>query len=314
MCVTMSPRPRLIYTVTIFTLLMMLPLVAASSTTIQYTLDSSGLDARLGAFGLFLRGSHSPHYTYYDIVENNTDYHVLFVRMFEYTDSNHDGVYTQSADTPIGPVISLQSGIWVFSNFVTQEESGDVVKLDFQLTSLSGTFYPQQPELQLTLVNHLNVSNNASLKFDIILSGWEWHNSNNSLALGIVLSMGQHSTGQMNRPTVHPGSGNVSFGNGYLLYPSVAQVDSKNVGVNVSVNGANPQNNGEQVYFCFPYFSDTLEYDPTIGLFDISSVTTTQPSTPPGQPPLFDIPRIAVIGIGVTVVIVIAVKFQSDHH
>ncbi|MBD3407985.1 MAG: hypothetical protein GF411_17830 [Candidatus Lokiarchaeota archaeon] len=307
-------RPISVCTIAVLTLLVSLSWAAASPFGIDYTLDATGLDVRNGSFGLFLMGSQSPHYRFYDIVENTTDYHVLFVRMFEYTDTNSDGGYTHDSDVVVGSVIALQSGTWTFSNFVTQEESGEVVQLDFELASSPGSFGPQQPSLQIVLVNHIEVSKNASLKFDVILSGWNWHNTNNSLAVGIVISIGQHSSGQLNRPTVATGAGNVSFDNGYLSYPSTAEVSSQTVGVTASVNGANPQNNGEQIYFCFPYFNETLTYDPTIGLIEISSITTTPTSPTPTSPPsLFDSTRILAVGVGVTIIIAIVVKTQSNN-
>lgn len=288
-------------------LLLLVQGVRGSPGGIDYSLGPQGLEMTNGAFSLSLTGGQGPHYTFFDNVENETEYHLKLIRAFEYLDENHDGVYTAADDTSINPSVSLQTGSWSFGGFVSEQSSGEISSFQFNLSSVGG-FAPHQPELNIELQNQITIENANALKFGITLEGWSWSRGDSSLA--IVMALGSGGRGQqMTRPSVSHSSGNLTFGNGFFSYASDIRYGSNQSTLNASLGGAMPQDEGEQFFLCFPNFGEeTLQCDPLIGLIQGSVIPTTSTTT---SFQLLDTERFLLVAGGVTVVLLIIILTNS---
>jgi hypothetical protein len=293
----------------LFSIMMLLLLVQGVRGTpegIDYSLGPQGFEMTNGAFSLSLTGNQGPHYIFFDNLENETEYHLKMIRVFEYLDDNHDDVYT-AADTAINPSTSLQTSTWSFGGFVSEQSSGEISTLQFNLSSIGG-FSPHQPQLNIEIQNQITVQNANALKFGITLEGWSWSRGDSNLA--IVMALGSGGRGQqMQRPSVSHSSGNLTFGNGFFSYASDIQYGTNQAQLNASLGGAMPQGEGEQFFLCFPHFGDeTLECDPLLGLIQGSVIPTTTTTT---SSQLLDTERFLLVAGGVTVVLLILVLINS---
>lgn len=298
---------------TILALMILLLLVQGVSGTpegIYYSLDPEGFEMTNGAFSLSLTQEQGPHYTFFDNIENETEYHFMTSRVFEYLDENHDGVYTAADDTAINPSISLQTSSWSFGGFVTEQSSGEISSLKFNLSSVGG-FGPHQPQLNVELVNQITVENANVLKFGIVLDGWSWSRGDSSLAIAMVLGFGERGQ-QMHRPSVAHSSRNFTFGNGFFSYSSTVYFGNEQAELNASLGGAATQGEGEQFFLCFPHFGDeVLECDPLLGLIQSSVIPTTTTTT---ESQLLDSERFLLLAGGASVILLILVLIQSKRN
>ncbi|NHJ12364.1 MAG: hypothetical protein EAX95_01755 [Candidatus Thorarchaeota archaeon] len=276
--------------------------VSGAPETIDYSLGPQGFEVTVGVFTLTLTHENGPHYVFYDNIENETEYHVMLVRAFEYIDENQDGSYNAENDTAVNPSVNLQTAGWSFGGFITQEDDGVAVGLQFNLSSVGG-FAPHQTQLRIVLQNHIDIQNENALKFGFAINGWDWAREDTSLA--IVMALGTGNRGQqMQRPEVTRLPRNITFENGFFSYDSPVLYGQNQAELNVSLGGATPQGEGEQILLCVPHFGNsTLVCDPFIGLIQASSIpSSTQTTTT-----LLGADRLLLVSAGVSLVIVVVV-------
>ncbi|MBS3794013.1 MAG: hypothetical protein KGY80_03905 [Candidatus Thorarchaeota archaeon] len=252
--------------------------IASRANGIFYNLDTSGLESENGSFKLLLSKEMGPHYRFFDRVENTTEFHLKLIRLFEFEDTNGDGVYTNVSDTILPPPIGLQSGNWVFKGFTYEQQNGSIQELQFHLNG--SDFSPIQSSLKIGLRHYIDVTNTSIVKFDIILSGWQWANENSKLCLAAVIGSSDRNGTSISKANATQKRSRIAFQSAFLSYPLNASFNSTPAEVNVSLGEFPEQDDGQGVLFCFPNFGDnTLFYDPTIGLKDLSSTTTLTTST-----------------------------------
>lgn len=274
----MRSRAILLWVLPLTVLLGLFPL-ASRGNSIFYSLGAQGLDCENGAFRLMLSKDGGPHYRFFDRITNKTEYHLKLVRLFEFEDTNGDGVYSQVSDTILPPPISLQSGNWVFKDFTYEEQNGSIQELQFHLNG--SDFSPAQTSLKIGLRHYVDATNTSIVKFDIIISGWQWSRGNSGLCLAAVVGSSARGNGSISTPNTTQKSTMIGFESAFVSYPANASFDSNFAQVNVSVGGFPEQGDGQGVLFCFPNFGDNqLSYDPTIGLEELSTTTTTTTSSP----------------------------------
>jgi len=300
--------------VTVFLLILGLGTISsADAVGIEYSLDSQGLEVTNGAFVLNIEADGGPHYRIFDRGSYLSNYHMLFINAFEYVDSNHDGVYKLEHDLLLPPILPLQTLDWIFGGFISGEESGNVVTLRFNLSSVD-SLTPLHPNLWIGFQNHISIENQSVLKFDISVEGWSWQRTDSNLAIALVIATGSPSGEITERPDVDLFNRVITFDNAFISSPTNATFGGQQARVNVSLGGANAQGDGEQLYFCFPNFGDVrLEYDPTFGLLQISNYTPTEPSptTTTQLTRLVDTDRIILMSIGVTTIFALVLIVRS---
>jgi len=300
--------------VTVFLLILVLGTnSSADAIGIEYSLDSQGLEITNGAFVLNIEADGGPHYRILDRGNNLSNYHMFLIRAFEYVDNNQDGVYISEHDLLLPPILPLQALDWVFGGFISGEESGNVVALRFNLSSVDSSI-PLHPNLWFGFQNHISIENQSVLKFDISIEGWSWQRTDSSLAIALVIASGSPGEDLTERPDVDLSDRVVIFDNAFISSPTNATSGGQQARVNVSLGGATVQGDGEQLYFCFPNFGGVrLELDPTFGLLQISNYTPTEPSptTTTQLTRLVDTDRIILMSMGVTTIFVLVLIVRS---
>ncbi|NHI83957.1 MAG: hypothetical protein EAX81_06620 [Candidatus Thorarchaeota archaeon] len=288
-------------------LMLMLSVQGASGTPdgIEYSLGPQGFEVTAGVFALSLTDETGPHYNFYDRVENETEHHVMLLRAFEYVDDNQDGLYNAENDSVVNPSISFQTASWSFGGFLTQEDEGVAVGLQFNLSSVGG-FAPHQTELRVVLQNQIQIHNQNALRFGFVVDGWNWAREDTNLAIVMALGTGDRGQ-QMRRPEITHQPKNITFENGFFAFDSPVFYGQNQAELNVSLGGAVSQGEGEQILLCVPYFgNNVLVCDTLIGLVQASSIpSTTQTTTT-----LLGTDRLLLVSVGVSVVIVVVALLQ----
>ncbi|MHA1863631.1 MAG: hypothetical protein ACTSWA_07670 [Candidatus Thorarchaeota archaeon] len=300
--------------VTVFLLILILGSISSvDAIGIEYLLDSQGLEVTNGALELNIEAEGSPHFRIFDRGVVLSNYHMLFINAFEYVDNNHDGVYISEHDLLLAPFVPLQALDWSFGGFISGEDSGSVVALRFNLSTVDSTI-PLHPNFWFNIQNHISIENQSVLKFDISIEGWSWQRMDSSLAIGMVIATGSQGENLTDRPDVDLFNRVISFDNAFISSPTNATFGGQQAGVNVSLGGANAESDGELLYFCFPNFGDNrLEYDPTFGLLQMFNYTPTVTSSTTTTPliRLLDVDRIILMSIGVTTIFALVLIVRS---
>lgn len=261
----------------------------------QVTLTTPTLDVRVST------GGNVPHFMFWDptFVDPSTrlTYHVQFVLLIEFNDTNSDGIYTPGTDQVIDPNLALGAIDWDFSGFLTEEDAGTTTAVHFNFT-LNDVQRPGFDNLYMELRCHINATNDNSLKFDIVISGWPWTNNDTSLALRwdmLVQSPGTHTYRHAYQH--HYENHTYSFDGAYFAYKRSANVGNDTIEVT-----SNYEDHPERTEFYLVYSNfgdDLLEHDPVIGL-DGSVV-----------PPNAILPILIVIGAGALACLVIAASIWT---
>lgn len=200
-----------------------------------------------------------PHFHFWNPKTDVTDYHVMFLRIFEAQDNNSDGAYNKDEDKMIGVPMALPVSNWDVSEFDNvQGES-----IHFNFTNLG--------DINIQICVHLYSANPEELKFDLIISGWDWQQEDSILVFQFTVSQSDHEQdpelgGPPENPS-HQGT-EVTFGEdgeAYMGYAEEAQAGNTPIPVRGSSN--NGGEDGYAIYLAFENFGEeTLVYDPTIGI------------------------------------------------
>ena len=259
----------------IFLLLIASPLVAAQGQGEEFKRNKSQGLRQVETSGLAVKvtaGGNVPHFHFWDPEENETDYHVLFARLFEVNDTNDNGAYDKEEDDPVGVPLALPSQGWDVSDFnVVDDES---VHFNFTHEPDTGVGLPSEiaGEVYIQLRVHLYAANPEELKFDILISDWDWESDETLLVLHFTVSLSDHDEGEGQRaPSDFKAEGNeVQFNQAYMGFEETAKLTNENT---VGVAGTVAPGNGEgdqdknSIYLSFENFQgESLEYDPTLGI------------------------------------------------
>jgi hypothetical protein len=265
-------------------LLASVPYVAAQGSGIEYqyatgmvSLTTDDIGVRVSAY------NQVPHFHWWNASSPGTDYHVMFLKLFEADDTDDDGAFDPETDRIVGVPYLLPASIWDFSGFVTEEQDSVVVAVHFNFTT-TDTFTPTVPitttptipaqvpdpfDVTLQIRVHIDVNNPQEMKFDIVISGWSWTYDDSILVFQFTVTESEHGADEgTDEPPEFVQDGNrFEFGEGYLEYAEQAQAGESVVQVRGVQGQGTGDEAGKSVYLAFAYFGDeTLEYDPIIGI------------------------------------------------
>jgi len=220
-----------------------------------------------------------PHYQFYEKTEPSTPsegeetiqeseipepanvvYHIKFVQLIEFNDTNGDKKFDANEQVPGGGhQLALPSIKWDY----TIDEGTKT----FNFTAPEGS----KPWIQL--VNHYD--NESLLKFDIELKDWNWIREDSQLALRFDVTMDPEHAEAVTVTEVDNG---VSFKYddepSYFVSSLNATIDGTftpdSVGVAVITT---EENNGARVYISYPHFEISVRHDPTIGFGELPGVS-----------------------------------------
>jgi len=235
----------------------------------KVTLNTDNISVEINGNG------NVPQFTYWANGDSsNTSYQVKLNSLFEATDMNGDGMFHNGNDTRVpGGGVALASASWNFSDFSTAQ-NGDV---NFNLTSTNLSF-----EIQFRF--HLSANEQNSLKFDVVINGYSFKNSNAMLVLSFTLLVKDKSNQNGNDNPDTQDSRNqtrseVKYGNGYFQSQDTAHDNNGTVGVGL----ASGNNGGKRIYIAYQHFNGDLVHDPTLGVrassLESASSTSDQRST-----------------------------------
>ncbi|MFX1513624.1 MAG: hypothetical protein ACFFCQ_13660 [Promethearchaeota archaeon] len=203
-------------------------------------------------------GGEVPIYQFWSIKDNDTKFHVKFQKIQEFTDTNDNGIY-ENNETVGQRTLSLQSVNWILSDAVVDEEQISFIftSESFQQSQFSG--------FQIKLVNHINLVNATSLKFDIYMSGWPFMNTDNKLSLRWDLSW---TNDNIDYETASDGTYLKYDGDilAHFTYVSEVMIGDSSETVSASYF-YNEASDVLQTFFDYPNFQDLeLVHDPEIGV------------------------------------------------
>jgi hypothetical protein len=260
------------------------PLAAAQGNSIEYQYSAGIVTLTTDDISIKVTGNNqAPHFHWWDPNNPTVDYHVVFVRMFEANDTNADGLYTNGTDIMVGPPLALPSIGWDFSGFEVEEEGGNTTAVHFNFTTTTefdprpegaGMDYgnlPSLPSFNVTIEVrvHLYSSTLGEMKFDLIVGGWEWTYEDSILVLQFNLTQSNHGEvqGDQDPAGFHKTGTKFQFENGYFDYNETALAANNSLQVMASYGASTGSGAGEAIYLAFENFgSDTLEYDPILGI------------------------------------------------
>ncbi len=263
---------------------MTLPMSVAATGTIQYQNKDGMISLLTEDIGVMIPAAGEvPHFRWWDPNDTSVDFHLMFVKLFEANDTDGDGVFTPGMDHIIGPVFALPTTDWEFSGFKLDNASGSITAVHFNLTSTSthiprpegmGSQYGELPPMEPFNVTvqirvHIDVQTANSIKFDIIIAGWQWTYTDTILALQFMLTQSAHGANNGTEPPtgMYKEATRFQFSNGYFEYEPTALAAQNTIQVKASHGEGVGSEAGEAIYLAFENFGDnTLVYDPTLGI------------------------------------------------
>ncbi|TXT53865.1 MAG: conserved exported protein of unknown function [Candidatus Thorarchaeota archaeon] len=297
-------------------LLATVPFVAAQQNGPQYNHSNGVATVTTDNLGLKVTAANQvPHFHFWDANDSTpgTDYHVMFSKFFEANDTDDDGTYTPGTDSRVYDPLVLPSLGWEFSGFETEGDPIDMIHFNFTSTetftpggppTLADNGPPASMDITIKILVHIDLANDNEMKFDIMLDGWDWTYDDSILVFQFIVSESQH--GEENgtaEPTSFQQEGaTFNFGEAYMEVAQTAVAGNESspqtVQVRASHGSSAAEETGESVYISFENFgNESLYYDPTLGI---------------GSDGLgiIDYNQLLLIGVGVTVVVLIAIAFK----
>ncbi len=315
---------KLMSVVTMVMLLATMPAAAAQNGGIAYQYSTGMASLTTDDIGVKVTAYNQvPHFHWWNVTSNETDYHVMFLKLFEANDTDNDGVFDPEVDKLVGVPYLLPAGNWDFSGFDAVEEDSVVTEVHFNFTTTE-TFTPPIPEIPGTPAQipesfdvtiqirvHIDTANPNEMKFDLILDGWVWTYEDSILVFQFTVTESNHGEDQGNNvpPEFAQDENRFQFGEGYLEFAEEAKAGNANVPVAGAYGEGTGDEAGQSVYLAFEYFgNETLEYDPTIGISSTSGDDGTSGDGGTGDlSDLFDNQFILLAGGIFVIVLVIAV-------
>ncbi|WEU40860.1 MAG: hypothetical protein OdinLCB4_002800 [Candidatus Odinarchaeum yellowstonii] len=270
----------------------------------QLTLQTDKIIVRVT--GLSGAGSNNmPHIIFWNPDDNNTIYHLKFIQLIEFIDSNGDQVFQYNEIATGNPVFSFASSQWNFSGFV-EEENGvscnftlDSSKIPVGILNLSDfefilAVHIYSTDHQITVAGE-NTTINAlyEVKVDIIMKGWDWKTSNPNTMLALRVDLTWQTGAEAQLKMGLPGGHSIEAGtvinqgeekkinntatiqeqinftgtdSETLAYFKYIDVAEDDLGpLNVTASYATTQS-GLKIYLCYPKWTGTLVHDPTVGV------------------------------------------------
>ncbi len=207
-------------------------------------------------------GGEVPIYQFWSIDDNDTKYHVRFQKIQEFSDDNNNGLY-ENNETVGQRTLSLQSVGWILSDAIVDDD-----QITFNFTSET-IQQAQFSGFQMKIVNHIDLENATSLKFDIYMSGWPFVSTDNMLSLRWDLTWTNEEIDyETSTDGIYLKQDDETLA--HFTYESEVMIGETSDIVTASY--LYNESKTVQNYFNYPNFNDTeLVHDPEIGIDGIIS-------------------------------------------
>ncbi len=277
-----TTQTQILAALAVVALLALVPVATAQGQGIQYQYNEGMASLTTGEIGVKVTAYNQvPHFIWWNATSNETDYHVMFLKLLEANDTDNDGAFDPEIDKLVGAPYLLPSGNWNFSGFETVEEDSVVTEIHFNFTTTETFTLPvptttitpgQQPtnfDVTIQIRVHIDTANPHEMKFDLIISGWNWVYDDSILVFQFTITESAHEgdNGTDEPPEFVQEGNEFQFGEGYMEYAEQAQAGDTPVQVAGTSGEGTGDEEGQSVYLAFEYFGEeTLEYDPTLGI------------------------------------------------
>ncbi|TXT61388.1 MAG: conserved exported protein of unknown function [Promethearchaeota archaeon] len=257
----------------IISLLLVSSVAVAQQNKYQYKKQAGKVEVTTPNLAVKITGAGNvPHFHFWNPNDTQKDYHVMFVRIFEFNDTDNDGTYTIDGDKLLGTPLALPSENWDVSEINVEKEGDEVQAIHFNFTnnaSQQGVGKPQS-EVFIQLRMHVYAASSNEIKFDVIISDWNWESDSSYLALQYTITESEHDQEEnLEKPQGFQRNGTkFQFSQGYMEYEEEAKNQNNNtLQVKASYGEGMEGDDGESVYLAFENFKgDQLIYDPTLGI------------------------------------------------
>jgi hypothetical protein len=257
----------------ILTLLLASSVAVAQQNKYQYKNQAGLVKVNTPELAVRISGAGTvPHFRFWNPNDTQKDYHVMFMRIFEFNDSDDDGAYTLKGDKMIGTPLALPSQNWEISEFNVVKNGDTVESIHFNFTNEASQMGVAQPQndVYVQLRMHVYAAKANEIKFDVIISDWTWESDSSFMALQYAITESEHDENaeRQNPQGFQRNETKFQFSQGYMEYEEKAQLRNNNsVQVKASYGEGMQGDKGESVYLAFENFKgETLEYDPTLGI------------------------------------------------
>ncbi|MHA2169588.1 MAG: hypothetical protein ACXAB7_06805 [Candidatus Kariarchaeaceae archaeon] len=203
-------------------------------------------------------GANVPFFFWWEQGEESSTYKLQLDQIFEAFDNNSNSEYDLGEDRRIpNSHISLPALNWDFSEFDVVTDANDVTtELHFNLTSTGNIGNPLDDGLFIQFRMHITSANDAELKFDVVIDGYEFSDPDAMLVLGFkLITTGKHDP-------VKDGD-TVEFGDGYLQSESTAVDGNETIASSLSTG---EEEGSKKIYVSYEHFDGHMVHDPTIGV------------------------------------------------
>ncbi len=204
---------------------------------------------------------------------NDTDtYRLQLDSIFEIIDDDGNGIYDAAEDTLVpNSNLALASLNWEFSDFITDTDGETVTAIHFNITSTEALGNnPTDGNLILQFRIHMDLVNEAELKFDVVVDGYEFVDANAMFVIAFKLT----TTENVNMVRTQS---KFSFGNAFFESETTANDTNGEMKVAVSYG----ESADKKLYIAYEHFDGRMVHDPTIGL--------TSGETENGELPILDL-------------------------
>ncbi len=192
---------QLIVALAAVVLLASVPYVAAQQSGIEYQYATGMVSLTTDDIGVKVTAYNQvPHFHWWNVTEPGTDYHVMFLKLFEANDTDVDGAFDPEIDRIVGVPYVLPSSNWEFSGFNVIEQESVASEVHFNFTATE-TYVPTLPTLPIGMPAsfdvtiqirvHIDLTNPHEMKYDIIISGWAWAYEDSILVFQFTVKIGR---------------------------------------------------------------------------------------------------------------------------
>ncbi len=177
-------------------------------------------------------------------------YKVKFLKIFEFSDNNDNGLYDKGEVKYSQSELTLSSLSWIYSDFNVEMSGNSVSAIHFNLT------HENTPYIQFR--NHFYANATDQLKFDIIINNYTWSDEENSTRLAIEINF--QGNNKIQNRNQNQNKTRYTMNEGFFGYNSSAE----SAGNRINVYSRTEGNNG--IYLCYDHFGSSLVHDPEVGI------------------------------------------------
>ncbi len=227
-----------------------------------------------------IRGdSNVPQFFFWENANDTTTYKFQLDQIFEAIDNNSNGIYDLGEDLKVpNTLIALSSRTWDFSEFDLEIENDVTTAIHFNLTSVEDHTNdngngPVTNEVMIQFRIHLYLDEEASIKFDVVIDGYEFAEDEAMLVVAFKLITTENEN-EVQAQVQNEVQNKLTFGDAYFESKDTADVNgtSEQLAVGLSYGLEEGNEAGNKIYLAYEHFDGSMVHDPILGLSSVDGV------------------------------------------